>query len=103
MAERSRNKPEWQLKIARERIGILFDEATKTTDKKLQKRYMQLAKKIGMRYNVRLGSLKRKFCKHCYSYFTSSNSSYRLKNGRLRIKCFSCGKLLQIPYKGRRS
>ena len=61
-----REKPEEQIKIAKERIAILFKEADKEPD--MAKRYMKLAKKIGMRYNVRLGSLKRRFCKECHSY-----------------------------------
>src|SRR3989338_7703545 len=98
MPERSRSKPEWQIKIAKERIGILFDEATKSKDKQLQKRYMKLAKKIGMRYNVRLGSRKRLFCKHCFYYF-SADVKRRLKNGKLVIVCPGCKKVAQQVYK----
>ena len=98
MPERSRNKPEWQLKIARERIGILFDEASKVKSKTLQKRYMQLAKKIGMRYNVRLGNKKRWFCKYCFYYF-GADVSRRLKNGAVIIKCPGCHKITRQIYK----
>ena len=97
--ERSRNKPEWQVKIAKERIEILFDEAKKTSHKDLQKRYVQLARKIGMRYNVRLTSeQKRKFCKNCYTYF-SSETKRRLKDGFLVITCPGCRKVSRFPYK----
>jgi len=98
MAERSRNKPEWQIKIARERIGILFDEARKTQDTKLCKRYMQLAKKIGMRYNVRLGDKKKMFCKQCFYYF-GANAKRRLKNGKISITCPGCGHISRQSYK----
>lgn len=98
MAERSRSKPEWQLKIARERIGILFDEAAKVKDKKLQSRYMQLAKKIGMRYNVRLEKKKKMFCKKCFYYF-GADVSRRLKNGAVIIKCPGCGRVSKQIYK----
>src|SRR3989338_485217 len=55
----ARQKPEYQVKIAKERIAILFDEARKTaaSEPDLAKRYMLLAKRIAMRYNVRLGKL----------------------------------------------
>lgn len=96
--ERSRSKPEWQIKIAKERIGILFDEAAKTTKKDLQKRYMKLAKKIGMRYNVRLEERKKKFCKHCFYYF-GSETRRRLKNGKLVIVCPGCKKITRYVYK----
>jgi len=96
------SKPEYQLKIARERINILFDEARKTAkeDPELACRYVKLAKRIGMRYNIRLGRLRRKFCRHCYSYFLPGvNCSQRLKNKKITIKCFSCNKTIHYPYK----
>lgn len=91
-------KQDYEKKIAMERIEILFREAA-SADAKRAKRYMQLAKKIGMRYNVRLGRLKRKFCKYCYSYFTSANSETRLKKGTINIKCLSCNNVKRIRYK----
>ena len=98
MPERSRNKPEWQIKIAKERIGILFDEAAKTSNPTLQKRYMQLAKRIGMRYNVRLEGRKKLFCKYCYYYF-GGNVKRRLKDGKMVIKCPGCGRVTRQIYK----
>lgn|SRR3989338_563931 len=98
MPERSRSKPEWQIKIAKERIDILFDEARKSPDKGLQQRYMQLAKKIGMRYNVRLGGKKRLFCKHCFYYF-GSDAKRRLKNEKLVIVCPGCKRVTRQAYK----
>lgn len=91
---------EYQQKIAKERIGILFKEAA-SADEQLAKRYMKLAKKIGMRYNVRLGRLKRKFCRHCYAFFTPQNSRMRLKAGTISIKCLSCNKTMRYPFKSK--
>ena len=98
MPERSRNKPEWQIKIAKERIDILFDEAAKTNLPALQRRYMQLAKKIGMRYNVRLAGKKKIFCKYCYYYF-GPQVKRRLKEGKLVIKCPGCNRITRQIYK----
>lgn len=98
MAERSRNKPEWQIKIAKERIELLFGEAKNSSDKSLQKRYMKMAKKLGMRYNVRLGKRKKMFCKKCYCYF-GSTVRRRLKNGKLTIECPDCGHITRQLYK----
>lgn len=98
MAERSRNKPDWQIKIAKERIDILFDEAAKTKDKRLRRRYMQLAKKMGMRYNVRLGERKKMFCRHCFYYF-GGEAKRRLKGGKLTIVCPGCKKVAKYIYK----
>ena len=94
----SRAKPEWQKKIAKERINILFDEAKRAIkedrDTVLAKRYMQLAKKIGMRYNVRLGKRRRSFCSNCFNYFYPSvTCRQRLKKGRINILCFNCNKV----------
>jgi len=61
-------KPEYQLKIARERIEILLNMAEKEFRKHPGRsaRYVELARKIGTRYNVRLTKeQKRKFCKNC--------------------------------------
>lgn len=99
MAKRG-EKPEEQVKIAKERIRILFSEAEKEPE--MAKRYMRMAKKIGMRFNVRLGSLKRKFCKKCYSYFTPENSQKRLKKGVLVVKCLECGNIQRYPYKSKK-
>lgn len=97
MAERSRKKPEFQVKIAKERIGILFDEARKADDE-LARRYIKLAKKIGMRFNVKIGPEKRKlYCKYCYTPFRSAKS--RLKNGFLVRICRHCGRTTRIRYK----
>ena len=99
MPERSRSKPEWQIKIAKERIDILFSEAAKSKDRTMQSRYVKLAKKIGMRYNVRIpGKFKRTYCKHCYYYF-SAGVKRRLKNGLLTVKCPGCDRVARFPYK----
>jgi len=97
-----KENPELQKKIAKERIDILFKEAGSIAKEEpaLAKRYMKLAKKIGMRYNIRLGKLKRRFCKHCYAYFLPGvNCSQRLKNKKITIKCFTCNKTIRYPYK----
>ncbi len=96
--QRSRsNKPIEQIKIAKERIAILLDEAEKTDEPVLQKRYVELAKKIGMRYNVRLpSSAKRKFCKYCYARLLSG---WRTKKGIRYIVCKGCGKTIRFPFR----
>jgi ribonuclease P protein subunit RPR2 len=97
-----RAKPEYQLKIAKERIQILLEEAMKVhkDQPNLAKRYFLLAKKIGMRYNVRLPKhLKRRFCKYCFSYISEG---WRFKSGRMYVKCRDCGRTMRYPYKPRK-
>ncbi|MBI5060772.1 MAG: ribonuclease P [Candidatus Aenigmarchaeota archaeon] len=98
-------KPEHQIRIAKERILILFDEAAKMVkeDSALANRYVALARKIGMRYNVRLPTnLKRKVCKYCKAFLQPGvTSSVRLKNGCVRVKCFNCNKMIFYPLRQR--
>lgn len=48
------------------------------------------AKKLAMSKNIKLGNLKKKFCKKCYSLFNSKNSEIRIRKGFKMIKC-KCG------------
>ena len=64
--------------IAKERISSLFNEAkiVFSTDRSLSDRYVELARKLSMKYNVPLKSEQKKsFCKRCYSYLVPSVNS----------------------------
>lgn len=83
-------------KIANERIRILFDEATKVSQK-LANRYIELARKIAMKYRIKLSrDLKRKYCKYCYSYL--KNPRVRTRNKAVEIYCKNCKKTTRIPF-----
>jgi ribonuclease P protein subunit RPR2 len=104
MAERIRSKPpSWQ-RIARERISILFKQAEKEFKKhpERSKRYVELAKKIGMRYNVRIPkNLRRRFCKKCFSYLKPGvNCRVRTSKSRqsVVVTCLVCGFVSRQPY-----
>lgn len=102
--KRRSTKPRWQQKIARERIQILFALAEKEIKKhpERSRRYIQLARKIGLRYNVRLGKLKRKFCKNCNTLLIPGvTAKVRLdsKNKTIVIKCLKCNKIYRYPYR----
>jgi ribonuclease P protein subunit RPR2 len=100
-----KRKPKWQQQIARERIQILLALAEKFFRKKPERsrRYIELARKIGMRYNVRLTKeQKQKFCKNCKSILIPSFSSeVRLdtKNKCILIKCKNCNIIYRQPYR----
>lgn len=107
---RGRKKPESWKRIARERIDILFDEADKElkTHPERSKRYVELARKIGMRYNVRLGREKRmRFCSKCGSYLKPGvNCRVRVRPDKkaVTVTCLVCGEVSRRPYiKERRS
>lgn len=87
--------------IARERIKKLFAEADKafSKDKKLANRYVALARKIAMKFNLRMpGGYKRKFCKHCYSYLKpGKNLRVRTKDKKVIYYCLECKKFMRFP------
>lgn len=90
--------------VAEERINILFklaqDEALSHNFIRAN-RYIELARKIGTRYNIRIPKEhKRHFCKHCYHYLLPSfNSKVRLQRHKIVITCLDCGKYMRIPFK----
>ncbi|MEM5854005.1 MAG: ribonuclease P protein component 4 [Candidatus Aenigmatarchaeota archaeon] len=92
-------KPEWQRKIAWERIRILFNLAEKELEKhpERSKRYVELARKIGLRYNIRLPrNLKRKFCKKCNTLLKPGTTcTVRIVGKVLTIKCKNCNNLIR--------
>ncbi len=95
-------KPFDQIKIAKERISILMEQAVKVHKEQpgLAQRYFRLAKKIGMRYNIRIpAQLKRKFCRRCFSYL---GEGWRFKKGRAQATCKNCGLVMRYPYKPKR-
>jgi len=96
------NKAEKFKRIAKERIEILFDEAKKifSYDSKLSDRYVFLARKIAMKYKVGISSeLKRRFCKHCHSFFMQGkNCRVRTADGKVVYCCLSCKKYTRYPF-----
>ena len=87
--------------IASNRITKLFKEAEKAFDKnpKLANRYVDIARRIGMKVNVRIPRLlKRRFCKHCYHYLKNGvNGRVRIHKSRVVIYCKDCKKYSRIP------
>jgi ribonuclease P protein subunit RPR2 len=103
---RRSGKPDWQKKISKERILKLFEEAEKAKGKPgYAKRYVDMAVKISMRYNVSIpSSLKRRFCRECHAYLVSGNSSVRTNPGQkaVIVKCGECGHVMRYPYRRER-
>lgn len=103
--ERERSKrPPWQKDIAEERITILFglseDEFKEHPER--SHRYVALARKIGMRYNVKIPKeLKRRVCNYCYSYlYPAKNCIVRSNSTKqaMEIRCLECDKVNRYPY-----
>ena len=91
-------------KIVKERIAILLALAKKEQkDKpKRSKRYIELAQKLGTRYNIRLSREQRTwFCKKCRSaWIPGYNVKVRVRSreGAVEYLC-QCGNALKLPYK----
>ena len=81
--------------IALERIYRLFELAEKefSSNPERSRRYVQLARAIGKRNNVRIPKeLKTKFCKKCNSFLKKGKNVELEKKGTLLIvKCKECG------------
>ncbi len=95
-------KPDAFRDIARERIIVLFQQAERMfgKDRKLADRYVALARKIGMKYKVRISSaMAKKFCRHCYSFLMPSvNVRIRLAGGKVVYYCLNCKHHMRFPY-----
>lgn len=100
-----RLKPEWQQRIAKERIKILFDQALRQAKKnnlKRSNRYVFLARKIAMKFNLRIPKLlRRKFCHKCYHYLLpGKNVRVRTnpKTKAVEMTCLDCKHVNRYPY-----
>ncbi len=100
-----RQKDAAKKRIGLERIKKLFVLAEKNFRLKPEysHRYVQLARKIAMRYNIRMPKhLKRRFCKKCYRYLVpGKNSEIRTRGEQkaVTVKCMECGNVTRYPYK----
>lgn len=103
MKQKYRGKSQILKKIALQRIIELFEQANLKfkEDSNLSNRYIYLARKIGMKYKVRIPrELKRRFCKHCYEYIVPSvNCRVRIHGGKTIYSCFNCKKFMRFPLK----
>ena len=89
--------------IAKQRIKELFEQAEKKFDKEpeLSNRYIELARKMAMRYRLRIPSeLKKRFCSKCHHYLVpGKNCRIRTQNGKIVYTCQDCGAYKRYGYK----
>lgn len=90
-------------RIARERIAILFglaEEEARRGNQGRADRYAQLARRIGMRYNVSLPRPFRRFvCRGCGAYLAPGRASrVRVRRARVVVTCHRCGWVHRYPY-----
>ncbi len=104
MARTNKRNKKVQKEIAKRRIGKLFLLAEESALKgkiNLANRYVEIARKIKMKYLVPMPiEYKRRYCKHCYSYLLPDVSCrIRISKGKVVIYCNKCKKLTRIPFK----
>ncbi len=94
--------------VARERMVGLLREAERAAlggRSERSDRYVQLARRIGTRYNIRLPpELRRRFCRGCSSYLRDGSTvRTRLRSGRQVRTCLKCGRAYRLPLRSRKS
>jgi len=105
MKTKKRSKPYWQIRTAKERINALFQTAEKLSRENpdYSKRYVEMAMKICMRYNLGIPrEYKRRFCRKCYIFFVYGvNCTVRISSRQksVIIRCGNCGHIMRYPYR----
>lgn len=90
--------------IAEERIQRLFTLAEKRIgeEDELADRYVELARKIGMKEEVSIPSdLKKKFCSNCYRYLKPGRTcdvKVNSDKSKVEYKCRECGNVDRYGY-----
>ena len=103
-----KTKPLGQIKIAKERVEKLLKlaEINFKNRPERSKKYVELARKIGKRYNVRFTKeQKGSFCKKCNQLLILNKTSEIEKDPRKKliiIKCINCGNIYRKPYSRRK-
>lgn len=90
--------------LAVQRIERLFELAeveARDEREERNKRYIELARAIGMRYQVRIPKpLKMRLCKRCYALLIPGrNARVRLRGDYMTTTCLRCGQQMRRPYK----
>jgi ribonuclease P protein subunit RPR2 len=94
--------------VARQRIWLLFGQAERAASQgeaQRARRYIELARRIGTRYNVRVPSEFRwNYCRGCSSFLGGAMTArFRLRRGVLVRTCSVCGRIDRWPWTPRRS
>jgi ribonuclease P protein subunit RPR2 len=93
------------IRVASERVNQLFGLAVAETPQGSEgfaDRYVQLARKVGMRYNVRLlPEYRELYCRGCSTFWVDGRTvRTRLRSGRRVRTCLVCGRVRRVPLRG---
>ena len=95
-------RPKWMLKIAEERIDILFKKADEefATHPERSHRYVEMARNIAKKYNMKIpATWSKRYCRSCQHFMKPGlNCQIRISDSSIIIKCLECGNINKIPY-----
>jgi ribonuclease P protein subunit RPR2 len=95
-------RPKWMLKIAEERIDILFNRADEefVAHPERSHRYVEMARNIAKKYNMKIpATWSKRFCRSCQHFIKPGlNCQIRFSDSSILIKCLECGNINKIPY-----
>ncbi|MFN3384807.1 MAG: ribonuclease P protein component 4 [Archaeoglobaceae archaeon] len=97
-----KREKEKERRIALERVTYLIERAQrfKFIDYELARRYVELAKKISMKYRVRVPKkYKMLFCRKCLYPYRSDRFKVRIHKSSVIVTCLNCGKLRRYQLK----
>lgn len=97
-------KDPFHLAVARRRIETLYDLSfamVQKDDLDMARRYTTLAKRIGMRYTVRIPREFKQFtCKECGVLLVPGRTSrVRVRGGKRVMTCTICGAVKRLPFR----
>lgn len=86
-------------KTAKERIGVLFEQARIRPT--YAKRYMQLVKKLQKRYRLRLKpEQNRSICKKCFAFLVPGKTCVlRKRKNHIVVHCMDCNNIMRFGTK----
>ena len=103
MPKKYQKKPEQHIKIAKNRIKVLFQFAKESFrgNSSLSDKYVKMARRIAMKYKIRFGpQFKKRICKHCHKYLVPGvNCRVRIHKHRLIYYCLGCKHYMRHPIK----
>ncbi|RLI88522.1 MAG: ribonuclease P [Archaeoglobales archaeon] len=99
-----RREKKLEKEIALRRINLLLGKAQeiKFEDYELARRYVELARKIAMRYRVRIPKELRLYCKKCGYPYRHDRLRVRVSKSRVIITCLNCGFVRRVPIRPKR-
>jgi len=80
------------------RIRRLFDQAEKAYPENIANHYVDMARKIAMKSRQKMPpNLKRRYCKHCYSYLAvGKNCRIRNNPKTITYTCLECKRYMRF-------